>query len=173
MSSLFEFEFGLIIWQTVILLLTFFILGRYAWKPILVFIHKQEQSYAQAASHAEEQRKAIRLLENQREHILKETNQRSNYILQQALIDKKKLLEQATAEANQIKEQMLDQTQKDIFEEKKLAINKLKKQVGILTIQIAEKLLQRELSEPNKQDVLLQTLITQANTKQLLSHKNT
>lgn len=172
MNSLFEFEFGLIIWQIVILLATFFILGRYAWKPILAFIHKQEQSYAQAASDAEEQRKAVRLLQNQSDHILKEANERSEHILQKALIDKKNLLEQATIEAVQMKEQILDQAQKDILQEKKIAINMLKKQIGILTIQIAEKLLQRELSEANKQDVLLQTLIAQANTKRPLVAKN-
>lgn len=165
MSGLFEFELGLIIWQIVILLVTFFILGRYAWNPILAFIQKQEQNYAQAASRAEEQKETIRLLQNQSDHILKEANERSEHILQKALIDKKNLLEQAKTEAVQIKEKMLDQAQKDILQEKKIAINMLKKQIGILTIQIAEKLLQRELSEKNKQDILLQTLIAQANTK--------
>ncbi|MEM7174077.1 MAG: F0F1 ATP synthase subunit B [Bacteroidota bacterium] len=162
MNALFEFEFGLVFWQFIILVTAFVILGKYAWKPILGFIEKQEKAYAKASKEAKDQQRLAVTLSKQNQQLLQMAEKEKKAILQQALAEKKTLLRQAELEATQVKEDMLQQAQKDMLQEKQEMIKVLKQQIGILTIQVAEKLLQRELDQKNKQDVLLQTLINQA-----------
>jgi len=172
MSVLFDFEPGLIIWQIVILLTAFLILGRYAWKPILHFIHKQEEEYAQAARRAEEQMQTANRLKQKNIEAEKIAKQEVQQMIQQALLQKKQLLAQAEKEAQLLQDNMLIEAEKKILIKKQAAVKTLKSQVGNLTIQVAEKLLKQELSEKNKQDILLQTLIKQASTS-LSLQKNT
>lgn len=147
MNSLFDFDFGLIFWQTIILLTVMFVLRKYAWSTILDAIEKQEDAYLQADKHAEDARKITRQLYEQSEGILKRANARSERILKTAMATKKALLEEAKIEALHTKEQLLTKVQKAIAQEKAIALVTLKQQVALLVVQTTEKLLERELSE--------------------------
>lgn len=169
MNSLFEFEPGLFFWQAVILLTTFFILGKFAWKPILRFMHNQEQAYAEVAQQAEEQLERAKTLAHENEHMLIRAKEQRQHMLQEAFLVKKDLLDKAKQEALRIREAMITQARENILHEKEAAVKVLKKQIGMLGIQLAEKLLEQELSEGNKQEILLQRLIAEASATNTIS----
>ena len=162
MLDLFTPELGLVFWQTVILLVVLLILRRYAWGPILRIISKQEAAYEQAAQQAEQARKAVRLLQNKSESILSKANARSENILQRALATKKALLKEAEIEAQQACEKLAQEMQRSMEQKQQAAMLAMKQEIATLIIQASEKLLQQELKEENKQQVLLEKLIVQA-----------
>ncbi len=163
--ELFKIMFGLFFWQTVILLVVMFLLRKYAWSTILQVIEKQEEAYLQADKQAKEVRKITSKLQEQSEQILKRANTRRECILKNAIATKKAILEEAKIEAIQAKELLLTNAQKTIAKEKEASLVALKQQIALLVIQATEKLLERELSEKNKQDALLKMLIAKADTK--------
>ncbi len=164
MKELFEFSFGTFFWHTIILLSAMFILRKYAWSTILQVIQEQEDAYLQADMQAKEARKITRKLHEQSGQILERANVRSERILKSAIATKKALLEEAKTEAIQAKELLLTNAKKTIAQEKEASLVALKQQIALLAIQTTEKLLERELSEKNKQEALLKMLIAEADT---------
>ncbi|MEL7342356.1 MAG: F0F1 ATP synthase subunit B, partial [Bacteroidota bacterium] len=77
-------EPGLFLWTTIIFLTFFFILRRFAWKPIINALDKREQDIANALGEAEKARQAIDDLKAQNEDARKKAMEERNEILKTA-----------------------------------------------------------------------------------------
>ena len=77
--------FGLIFWQTVVFLGLVFILGKYAWKPMLNAVKERETSIQESLSSAEKAREEMSKLKSDNEQLLAEARQERDKILKEAL----------------------------------------------------------------------------------------
>jgi F-type H+-transporting ATPase subunit b len=152
-------DFGIIFWQTITLLFVLIVLGKFAWKPILSMIQEREQTVERALDAADEARKIVAELQaNQKQLIEEATIQREKIILE-AESAKISILEEASLEAKQLSQRMLEQARLVIAEEQEVAFEKLKDEVVRLSVQVAEKLLEKELEPQNKQEALIYKLM--------------
>ena len=83
-------------------------------------------------------------------------------MLKEARDIKTKMIEDAKAEAQEVAEKLRAQSQASFEAEKKAAIADLKSQVAGLAIGIAEKVVREELSNKEKQEKLVDTLLGEA-----------
>jgi len=152
-------EIGLVFWTSISFLLLVFILGKYAWKPILNAVKDREQSINEALESAEEARKEMQNLKSANEQILKEARGEREKLLKDAHDIKSKMISDAKTEAQQQAEKMISQARESINNEKHAAITDLKNQVAELSIDIAKKVVAQELSSKAKHEALIENLL--------------
>jgi len=153
---------GLIIWMTFSFALLIFILGRYAWKPILKSLHKREQTIDEALNQANKAREEMKNLKADNEKLLKLAQEERNEILRDARKVRETIIEEARAKANEEANNIVENAKERIEYEKMAAMTDLKNQIASISIEIAEKILEQELSAESKQEDYLKKLIENA-----------
>lgn len=150
---------GLIFWMCISFGLILFILGKFAWKPILKAIKDRETSIQDALESAENARKEMESLKAGNEKILNEARAERDALLKDARDAKESIIAEAKSKASKEAEQLLKTARETINNEKMAAITELKNQVATLSIEVAEKILKNELSSDDKQKAYMKNLM--------------
>ncbi len=150
---------GLIFWMTLVFLLLLYILGKFAWKPIMKALKERENSIREALHEADKAREEMKHLQFSNEGLLKEAKNDRDAILNEARKIKDKIIEDARQKASEEAGRIVDAAKVTINNEKMAAMTDLKNQVADLSLEVAKKLLQRELSDPRKQEEYIQALL--------------
>jgi len=154
-----DFSPGLFIVQTVLLLLLIFLMVKFAWKPILNSLNEREEGIKDALDAAEKARKEMESLKADNDKMKHEARLERDAMLKEAQAMKKKIIAEASEEAEKKAEEIITKAQTAIQNEKKVAINELRLQVAKYSVEIAEKVLEHELSDKKKQMKLVDTLV--------------
>ncbi len=157
-----DFSVGLFAMQLVILLLLLFLLAKFAWKPILNSLSEREEGIQNALDEADNARKEMQNLQADNQRLLNEARAERDEMLKEAREMKNKMIEDAKEEANEAASKLMAQAQAAIQTEKKAAISDLKSQVANLSIEIAEKVVRDELSNKDKQEKLVESMLGEA-----------
>ena len=155
-------EFGLIFWTSITFLVLLFILKKFAWKPILGAVSEREKGIQDALASAVEARKEMENLQADNERILKEARAEREAMLKDARELKNKMIDDAKQDAKTEANKLITQAQAAIEAEKKAAIADLKSQVAQISISIAEKVVREELSNTEKQEKLVESMLDNA-----------
>jgi len=154
-------SFGLIIWTLLAFLIVFFILKKYAWKPILNSLDEREKGIADSLETAERVKGEMAQLKNENEELMAKTREERGLLLKEARDTKDRIIneakEQAKVEANKI----IVEAQQAINIQKMAAITEVKNQVGKLVIEVTEKILRKELSSKEAQEVHIRGLVNE------------
>jgi F-type H+-transporting ATPase subunit b len=157
-----DFSPGLFIMQTVIFLVLIFIMVKFAWKPIMNSLNDREEGIQNALDAAENAKSEMENLQADNQKLLKEARAEREAMLKEAREMKNKMVEDAKTEAQAEAGKLIAQAQASIETEKKAAIADLKSQVASLSIEIAEKVVKDELSNKDKQEKLVASLLGDA-----------
>ena len=160
-----EFSLGLFFWQSMIFIGLLFLLRKYAWGPILSAVNERETSIKDALASAEVARTEMKSLQSDNQRILKEARAEKEAMLKEARSTRAELINTAKEDAQAEADQILTQAQEAIQNEKRAAINELREQVGSIAMDIAEKVLQKELENKDKQVQLIDQLIQDSDLK--------
>ena len=160
-----EFSIGLFFWQFAIFIGLFFLLKKFAWKPILSAVNERETSIKDALAAAKEARAEMESLQSDNQRILKEARAEKETLLKEARTTRSEIINSAKEEAQQEAQKILSQAQEAIQNEKRAAVNELKEQVGSIAIEIAEKVLHNELESKDKQMQLVNQLLQDTELK--------
>jgi len=143
-------EIGLIVWQTVVFVILVLLLAKFAWRPILNLIEERETSINEALESAENAKIEMKNLKSTNERLIKEAREERDAMLKEAREIKDKMISDAAADAEQKADSIILKAQEAIAAEKQAALSEIKSQVASLSIEIAEKVVKRELA--NKED---------------------
>jgi F-type H+-transporting ATPase subunit b len=155
-------ELGLIFWTTLSFVILVFLLGKFAWKPILKSVNDREEGIQNALASAEKARLEMQNLNADNERILKEARAERELMMKEAREIKAKMITDAKDEAQVQANNMIEQAQKAIESEKKTAMAELKNHVAGLSVEIAEKVIREELSNKDKQLKLVESMLDEA-----------
>jgi len=155
-------ELGLIFWTTLSFVILVFILGKFAWKPILKAVNDREEGIKDALASAEKARLEMENLNADNERILKEARIERELMMKEAREIKAKMITDAKDEAQVQANNMIEQAQTAIESEKKTAMAELKNLVAGLSVEIAEKVIKEELSDKDKQLKLVESMLDEA-----------
>ena len=148
-------ELGLIFWQLVIFLLVLFLLGKFAWRPILLSLKEREDTIDNALRMADQAKIEMQQLKAGNEKLLADARHERDRMMQEATVmanqhrDAEKV--RATEEATRI----ISQAREAIQQEKNAALAEVKNTAAKLSVDIAERVLRRELSDPAAQTQLV------------------
>ncbi|MCL5127290.1 F0F1 ATP synthase subunit B [Algibacter sp. L4_22] len=152
---------SLIFWTTIIFIVFFFLLKKFAWKPILGAVKSREESINNALESAEKAKLEMQNLQADNEKLLQEARAEREVMLKEAREMKNNMIESAKSEAQTQANKMIVQAQTAIESEKKAAIAELKSQVAGISLEIAEKVMRTELSNNDKQLQLVETMLAE------------
>ncbi|MHB1921605.1 MAG: F0F1 ATP synthase subunit B [Chitinophagaceae bacterium] len=144
-------DFGLIFWTTVVFLIVFFILKKFAWKPILQMLDEREKGIADSIATAERIKAEMSQMKSEHEQVLQEAKAERGRILKEAKDIKDQIIAAARDQAKIEARKIIDDAQIAINNQKMAALTEVKNQVGNLVIEVAEKILRRELSNKGEQ----------------------
>lgn len=150
---------GLIFWMTLSFGLVLFVLGKYAWRPIMKMLREREEAIDSALHEADKAREEMKQLKVDNEKLLREAKEERDAILAEARKIREKMIEEARMKAGQEAQRVIDSAKERIENEKMAAIIDLKNQIAQLSIEIAEKVIRTELAQDKKHDELIARLI--------------
>ena len=146
---------GTIFWMLLIFGIVFFVLKRFAWKPILNALKERENSIRDALNSADLARKQIEDLRADQDVLRANALKDKELILKEARDIKDRIIAEAREKASQEGAKMIAQIREQIENEKLSALNDIRLQVADLSVQIAEKILQEKLESTPSQEQLI------------------
>jgi len=151
-------EIGLFIWTLIAFLFVLFILRKFAWKPILKTLNERETGIAESIAAAEKVKEEMKQMQAQNETLLAQAREERSQLLKEAKETKDRIIgeakEQAKAEANRI----MEDTRLQIEQQKNAAMTAVKNEIGNLAVEVAEKILRKQLSNQDAQQDLVEML---------------
>ena len=148
-------SFGLIFWQLIFFLLLVFVLGRFAWRPILNSLEEREQSIEDALSLAQQTRQEMSQLKADNDKARAAAMAERDEILRQARETAEKMVNKAKNEAADEARAEIEKARRAFHDEQAAAVAKLKDETAQLALNIAEKVLRRELDDKTAQQALV------------------
>ncbi len=150
---------GLVIWQLFVFLLLVILLGKLAWKPIIASLKEREDSIQQALDSAENAKKEMASLKEDNEKLLREAREERDKILRDARTAANRIHDEAQADAKKNADRLIEDAKSIIQTEKNAALRDVKEQVAMFSLDIAEKLIKKNLSDDKSQKELANTFI--------------
>ena len=150
-----EFSFGLFFWQLLIFIFLLLLLKKFAWKPILDSVNERESFIKNAMLEANRARNEMASIEESNQKVLKEARAEREALLKDARATGAEMIAQSKIDAQTEANKIIAQAQETIRNEKRAAVNELKNQVAQISLEIAEKVIDKELDNKNKQAELV------------------
>lgn len=155
--------YGLIFWTTIVFGMLLFILRLVAWKPIIRSVNAREREIREALTQSKLAREEMAQLKSDNEKIMQQAKLQRDEILKEARELKDKIIGEAKTNAEKQAAILLEQAKKNIEDEKAIVFNQLKNEMAQVSIEMAEKILGKELSDKTSQEKLVRTLLTELN----------
>ena len=157
--ELFLPESGLMIWMLIGFLIVLFILAKVGWPMIMGAVDKRNQHISDSLKEAQEARDALAGIEAAKEKAIAEQQTEQVRIINESQELRKQLIEEARNEARDEAEKLIADARLKIQKEQEEAMSQIKAEVMTLSIDIAEKLLQRELSDKDAQSRYVEEIL--------------
>ncbi|REH56210.1 ATP synthase F0 subcomplex B subunit [Tenacibaculum gallaicum] len=154
-----DFSPGLFAMQALILVILLVLLFKFAWKPIMAALTEREEGIQNALDQAENARKEMQNLHADNERLLKEARAERDTMMKEAREIKDKIIADAKQEAEEQTSTMVENAKATIKQEQQAAIAELKKKVGDLSIEIAQKVVRKELASQDDQLRLVEGML--------------
>ncbi len=153
---------GMIFWSTLFFLILLFILGKFAWPAILTAVKARNESIRSALDAANKAKEEMAKLESDNKKILAEAKAEREAMLKEARQVKDKLIADAREQASVEAKKLVKSARESIRSEKAAALNEMKEQMAMLSLEIAEKILRSKLKNEKAQQELVNKLINEA-----------
>ena len=150
---------GLLIWQVIIFSLLLLLLAKFAWKPIMKALNDREESIENALASAEKAKLEMAKFNSDSEKLLKEARFERDRILKEGKEIKDSMINEAKSLAQTEGAKMIEKARAEINTQKMAALTEMKNQVATLSIEIAEKILTKQLKDKASQDSLVSDLL--------------
>src|SRR5690625_4385278 len=153
-----------------IVMLFFFVLlvylvGKFAWGPVMNMMQKREEYVANEIDAAEKSRAEAEKASKEAVEQLRQTRQEAQQIIEDAKNAGIKQEEDIVASAKQEAERIKQAAQEEIQNEKDKALQALQDRVASLSVLIASKVIEKEISAQD-QDKLIEDYIKQVGEEQ-------
>jgi len=155
-------DLGLFVWNIIIFLLLLIVLRKLAWKPILKSLKEREKGISDSLASAERIKVEMAQMKNENEALLAKAREERAQMLKEARETKDKMINEAKDLAKQEAGKIIADAQAAIETQKMAAITEVKNQVGTLVVEVAEKILRRQLENKTEQENYIRQLTNEA-----------
>jgi F-type H+-transporting ATPase subunit b len=150
---------GLIFWTTIIFLTFWGLMAKFAFKPIGNALRKREQDIQNALDAAKVARAEMENLKEENEELLAKAREERTLILKEAKEARDYMISEAKKRAKEEAAVIVQNARNDIENQKMAAIKELKNEVAGMAVEIAGKVLRRELNNDQAQKEYVESLI--------------
>jgi len=152
---------GLLFWMLLAFSVVLLILKKFAWKPILNALKDRENSIEQALRAADKAKEQMAKMQADNEKILAEARLERDKLIKEAREMKDQIISDARQKAQEEGNKMIDAARHVIQNERAAAVDQIKEMVAALSVDIAQKLLQKQLEDEKSQKELIGKVLGQ------------
>lgn len=149
---------GLFVWTLVAFLIVLFILKKFAWKPILKMLGERETGIADSIAAAERVKAEMKQMQAENETLLAQAREERSQLLKEAKETKDRIISEAKEQAKTEAAKIMDESRIQIQHQKNAAMTEVKNEIGKLAVEVAEKILRKQLSEKDAQQAYVNML---------------
>lgn len=142
---------GLFAWTFVSFVLILFILKKFAWKPILDMLNERETGIANSIAAAEKVKAEMATLKAENEVLLAKAKEERSVILKEAKETSEKMIASAKEKAKADGEKIIGDAKIQIEQQRNAALTAVKNDIGTLALEVAEKVIRKQLSNDQAQ----------------------
>jgi len=153
-NPLVQLDPGLFIWTVLTFLLLLTVLAKFAWKPLLSMLDERQRSIEDSLLSAEKARKELEGINQESEAILSKAKTEAQGIVTDAKSAAEKLKEDIIAKANDEADGQLEKAKIQIGVEKDKALIEIRKEVVDLSINVAEKIIKKNISKDDNATII-------------------
>ena len=150
---------GLLFWMTTIFAIVFFILAKFGFPIITGMVDKRTKRIDEAIAAARKAEESLAGLAEEQERLIAEARAEHTRILQEASAQRDSMIAKAQAEAKEEAGKIIEEARVRIREEKEAALRDVRKEIAVMSLAIAEKVVKKELSSDEGQKEHIDRLI--------------
>ena len=150
---------GLLFWMTIIFAIVFFVLAKFGFPVITGMVEKRTKRIDDAIGAAREAESKLMGLASQQEKMIEEARAEHDRILKEAAAERDRLIAAAQEQARDEAGKIMEETRERIRQEKEAALRDVRREVAVLSVSIAEKVVRKELSTDTGQQELVDRII--------------
>ena len=151
-------DIGLVFWNSVAFLGLLVVLGKFAWKPMLKAISDREKGIEDSLAKADKMKADLSAMQNENEALLAKAREERATLIKEAKEASEKMIAEAKDKAKSEYERIVADAQVAINQQKNAALTEVKNQVGSLVVEVAEKVIRRELTNKAEQETYIKQL---------------
>ena len=149
---------GLMIWTLVCFGIAFFVLKRYAFGPIQAMIDARREQIRRSIEEADNAREHARELLEEHKALIGQARSDAENILAEARRIGDAQREQMRAETEEERQRRLSETERQLDQAKVQIFNELREEVGRLSVEAAEKITRKTLTDADQQRLIDEAL---------------
>jgi len=154
-------EPGLIFWTVLIFFLFWTLMSKFAFKPIAQALAKRNGDIEDALNTAEQARLEMANLKSENEKLLSDAREERAKILKEAREIGNNTVEEAKEKARLEAQKIISSARQEIDNQKLQAMTEVKNEAGNMALEIAEKILRRELKGDPSQTTFVNDLVSE------------
>lgn len=157
--SLLTPDSGLLFWMVIVFGIVFVILAKYGFPVITRMVDERKQYIDKSLLAAREANEQLANIKADSEMILAKAHEEQARILNEAVATRERILKEAKTQAQVEGQKLLDEAKKQIQAEKDSAISDIRRQVAVLSVDITEKVLRKNLDDEKEQMEMIDRLL--------------
>ena len=156
---------GLLFWMFLSFGIVFVVLAKYGFPIIVKMVEGRKTYIDQSLEVAREANAQLSKLKEQGEALVVAANKEQGRILKEAMQERDKIIHEARKQAEAAAQKEVDEVKKQIQIEKDEAIRDIRRQVAILSVDIAEKVIRKNLDDKREQMEMIDRMVDEVLNK--------
>ena len=152
-------DFGLLFWMLVSFLVVFLLLAKFGFPAIIKAVEERKNFIDESLKKAHEANEKLAGIQVESERILREAREKQAQIIKEAMATRDGIIQDARDKAQLEGRGLLEEAKKQIEAEKEVALRDIRAQVAELSVQIAEKVIRRELQHDAEQEKFIERML--------------
>ena len=165
--SLITPDFGLLFWMVVIFGLVFFLLAKFGFPIITKAVQQRSDYIADSLKSADEAQARLAGMAEEQKKMIEETRLEQSRILKEASESRDRIIAQAKEEAAAEASKLLEHAKVEIAAERESAIRDIRRQVAMISVEVAEKIVRKDLDGEDAQMSLIDRMVDEASQAQI------
>ena len=152
-------DFGLLFWMVIIFGVVFFLLAKFGFPVITGMVRKRSDHIEESLKKAQAAQEALENLTQEGKRIIEEARVEQGNILKEATRTRDQIINEAKRKAQEEADKIVQHAKIELAAERESAMRDICRQVSLISVKVAEKIVRKELDTSEQQLALIDRLV--------------
>lgn len=161
MPSILSPDLGLLFWMFLAFLIVFALVAKYGFPVIIKMVEDRKNYIDESLKKAREANEKLANIKAESEEILRQASERQAQVLKEAMATRDSIVKEARDKAREEGQKLLEEAKAQIAVEKGNALRDIRNTVADVSVQIAEKVVRRQLDKDTEDEQYIERLLNE------------
>ena len=161
MPSILSPDLGLLFWMFLAFLIVFALVAKYGFPVIIKMVEDRKNYIDESLKKAREANEKLANIKAESEEILRQASERQAQVLKEAMATRDSIVNEARDKAREEGQKLLEEAKAQIAVEKENALRDIRNTVADVSVQIAEKVVRRQLDKDTEDEQYIERLLNE------------